>query len=105
LFRDGLTANSNATAGFSTFAVHYCVQPLLPIFSAEFRVSPAASSLALSLSTGLLAIGLLMAGPLSEVAGRKPVMAGSLFTSARACSGLPADGSGRDMGGPVSPAS
>ena len=69
-------------AGFSTFAVLYCVQPLLPIFSADFRVSPAASSLGLSLCTGLLAIGLLMAGPLSEVAGRKPVMAGSLFASA-----------------------
>lgn len=69
-------------AGFSTFAVLYCVQPLLPIFSVDFRVSPAASSLALSLPTGLLAIGLLMAGPLSEVAGRKPVMAGSLFASA-----------------------
>jgi YNFM family putative membrane transporter len=35
-------------AGFSTFAVLYCVQPLLPVFSAEFRVSPAESSLALS---------------------------------------------------------
>lgn len=69
-------------AGFSTFAVLYCVQLLLPVFSAEFRVSPAESSLALSLSTGLLAIGLLMAGPLSEAGGRKPIMAGSLFASA-----------------------
>jgi len=69
-------------AGFSTFAVLYCVQPLLPVFSTEFRVSPAESSLALSLSTGLLAVGLLLAGPLSEVGGRKPVMAASLFASA-----------------------
>jgi MFS transporter, YNFM family, putative membrane transport protein len=69
-------------AGFSTFALLYCVQPLLPVFRAEFRVGPAESSLALSLSTGLLAIGLLMAGPLSEVAGRKSVMVGSLFASA-----------------------
>lgn len=69
-------------AGFSTFAVLYCVQPLLPVFSAEFHVSPAESSLSLSLSTGLLAVGLLMAGPLSEVGGRKPVMVGSLFASA-----------------------
>ena len=69
-------------AGFSTFAVLYCVQPLLPVFTAEFHVSPAQSSLALSLSTGLLAVGLLIAGPLSERWGRKPVMAGSLFASA-----------------------
>ena len=54
-------------AGFSTFAVLYCVQPLLPVFTAKFHVSPAESSLALSLSTGLLGIGLLIAGPLSDV--------------------------------------
>jgi YNFM family putative membrane transporter len=54
-------------AGFSTFAVLYCVQPLLPVFTATFHVSPAESSLALSLSTGLLGIGLLIAGPLSDV--------------------------------------
>ena len=69
-------------AGFSTFAVLYCVQPLLPVFTAKFHVSPAESSLALSLSTGLLGIGLLIAGPLSDVWGRKPVMVGSLFASA-----------------------
>ena len=69
-------------AGFSTFSVLYCVQPLLPVFTAKFHVSPAESSLALSLSTGLLGIGLLIAGPLSDVWGRKPVMVGSLFASA-----------------------
>ena len=69
-------------AGFSTFTVLYCVQPLMPVFADEFHVSPAESSLALSLSTGLLAIALLIAGPLSEVWGRKPVMVASLFASA-----------------------
>lgn len=69
-------------AGFSTFAVLYCVQPLLPVFTAEFHVSPAESSLALSSSTGLLALGLLLAGPLSDLWGRKQVMVGSLFASA-----------------------
>src|ERR1700760_3469599 len=63
-------------AGFSTFAVLYCVQPLLPVFTAMFHVSPAQSSLAQSLSTGLLGIGLLIAGPLSDVRGSKPVMVG-----------------------------
>jgi MFS transporter, YNFM family, putative membrane transport protein len=69
-------------AGFSTFAILYCVQPLLPEFSQEFHVSAAVSSLSLSLSTGLLAIAMLVAGSLSEVWGRKPVMVASLFASA-----------------------
>ncbi|WP_114943226.1 MFS transporter [Microvirga calopogonii] len=69
-------------AGFSTFAILYCVQPLLPEFSQEFHVSAAISSLSLSLSTGLLAVAMLVAGSLSEVWGRKPVMVASLFASA-----------------------
>lgn len=69
-------------AGFSTFAVLYCVQPLLPLFSQEFRVSAALSSLSLSLSTALLAVAMLAAGSLSEVLGRKPVMTASLLSSA-----------------------
>src|SRR3954465_3349949 len=32
-------------AGFSTFTVLYCVQPLMPVFADEFHVSPAESSL------------------------------------------------------------
>jgi len=69
-------------AGFSTFAILYCVQPLLPEFSREFQVSAAISSLSLSLSTGLLAVSMLVAGSLSEVWGRKPVMVASLLASA-----------------------
>lgn len=69
-------------AGFSTFAILYCVQPLLPVFSAEFHVSAAISSLSLSLTTGLLAIAMLVTGSLSEVWGRKPVMVASLLSSA-----------------------
>ncbi|WP_262298494.1 MFS transporter [Microvirga sesbaniae] len=69
-------------AGFSTFAILYCVQPLLPEFSQEFHVSAAVSSLSLSLSTGLLAVAMLAAGSLSDVWGRKPVMVASLFASA-----------------------
>ena len=69
-------------AGFSTFAILYCVQPLLPEFSREFEVSAAVSSLSLSVSTGLLAVAMLVAGSLSEVWGRKPVMVASLLASA-----------------------
>ncbi|MBJ6125188.1 MFS transporter [Microvirga splendida] len=69
-------------SGFSTFAILYCVQPLLPEFSREFGVSAAVSSLSLSLSTGLLAVAMLVAGSLSEVWGRKPIMVASLLLSA-----------------------
>ncbi|WP_457106970.1 MFS transporter [Methylobacterium sp. P5_C11] len=77
-----LTALALAAAGFSTFAVLYAVQPLLPIFADEFGVSPAESSLALSLPCGLLAVALLAVSPLSEFWGRKPVMLASLVASA-----------------------
>lgn len=69
-------------AGFSTFALLYCVQPLMPVFSTEFGVDPAGASLSLSLSTGLLAVSLLVASALSEAWGRKPVMVASLVLSA-----------------------
>ncbi len=79
-------------AGFATFALLYTVQPILPLFSAHFHVSPAASSLSLSLTTLLLAIMMLLASGLSESLGRKPVMAASLFASAVltfACAAVP----------------
>ncbi|MGU3466898.1 MFS transporter [Methylobacterium sp. C33D] len=76
------TALALAAAGFSTFAVLYAVQPLLPIYAEDFGVSPAVSSLALSLPCGLLAVALLVVSPLSEIWGRKPVMLASLVASA-----------------------
>lgn len=69
-------------AGFSTFAVLYGVQPLMPVFADEFHVSPAESSLSLSLPCAMLALALLVVSPLSEVWGRKPIMVASLFASA-----------------------
>ncbi|MFI8481292.1 MFS transporter [Pseudomonas sp. NPDC078700] len=65
-------------AGFSTFALLYCVQPLLPLLASYFSVSAAASSLALSLTTLSLALCLLVSGALAESWGRKPVMAVAL---------------------------
>ncbi|EHD21473.1 MULTISPECIES: MFS transporter [Brenneria] len=70
------------SAGFATFALLYCVQPLLPLLSQDFAISPAASSLSLSVSTVTLAIGLLFTGPLSDTVGRKNVMAVSLMLAA-----------------------
>lgn len=69
-------------AGFATFSLLYSVQPLLPAFAQDFRVGPAESSLALSLATGLLAISILCAGPVSGVVGRRGLMFGSLVAAA-----------------------
>jgi YNFM family putative membrane transporter len=69
-------------AGFSTFSLMYCAQPLLPVFAAHFGVSPAQSSLALSLTTGMLALSIIVVGVNAQRLPRKPLMAISLFASA-----------------------
>ncbi|MFF3701261.1 MFS transporter [Pseudomonas qingdaonensis] len=68
--------------GFATFALLYCVQPMMPLLSHEFSINAAQSSLVLSVSTGLLAFGLLVTGPISDRVGRKPVMVFALFCAA-----------------------
>ncbi|PXW18732.1 MFS transporter [Pantoea sp. JKS000250] len=70
------------SAGLATFALLYCVQPILPVLSQHFGVSPATSSLSLSISTGLMALGLLVTGPLSDAIGRKSVMVTALMLAA-----------------------
>lgn len=67
------------SAGLATFALLYCVQPILPVLSHEFGISPASSSISLSISTAMLAIGLLFTGPLSDAIGRKNVMVTALL--------------------------
>ena len=69
-------------SGCATFSLLYCVQPLLPLFSARFHLDAARSALALSLTTGLLAPSILLAGALSEQVGRKTLMAASLGAAA-----------------------
>jgi len=69
-------------AGFSTFSLLYCVQPLLPLLAQAFRLGAAESSLALSVSTGLLAISIFLAGAVSETVGRKTLMTASLCSAA-----------------------
>ncbi|WP_440797078.1 MFS transporter [Pseudomonas sp. SMV71] len=68
--------------GFATFALLYCVQPMMPLLSREFSINAAQSSLILSVATGLLAVGLLVTGPVSDRIGRKPVMVAALFAAA-----------------------
>ncbi|MGA3007395.1 MAG: MFS transporter [Opitutaceae bacterium] len=64
--------------GFATFALLYCVQPLLPTLSTVFGVDPATSSLALSLSTGTMAVAMLVVSSAADAVGRKRVMGWSL---------------------------
>ena len=68
-------------AGFSTFSLLYSVQPLLPEFARDFRLSAEAASLAVSLATGPLAVAILFAGPISDRIGRRPIMVGAMYAA------------------------
>lgn len=69
-------------AGFATFSLLYCTQPLLPEFATAFGLSPATSSLALSAATASLAFSILLASALSETLGRRGLMFASLCAAA-----------------------
>jgi YNFM family putative membrane transporter len=82
--RRGTPAYRRATlamfcAGFSSFALLYTVQPLLPLLARAFRVGPAEASLAMSMATGGMACALLIVGALSDRLGRKALMSVSMF--------------------------
>jgi MFS transporter, YNFM family, putative membrane transport protein len=70
------------SAGLATFTTLYCVQALLPSLAGQFRLSPATASLAVSVATGALAVGVIPLTALSEAIGRTPIMTVSLFASA-----------------------
>lgn len=74
-------------AGFATFGLLYCVQPLMPVIAQEFSLHAATSSLVLSVSTALLAAGLVFTGPISDATGRKPIMLAALCCAALATLG------------------
>ena len=69
-------------AGFATFSLIYSVQPLLSEFAREFRLDAATSSLALSSTTGALAISILAMGAFSETLGRRGLMFASMCAAA-----------------------
>lgn len=69
-------------AGFSTFSLLYCVQPLLPEFAHDYAISPGASALALSLSTGALAVAILVSGAVSQMLPRRGLMFASMTLAA-----------------------
>ncbi|MDN4593181.1 MFS transporter [Polycladomyces subterraneus] len=67
---------------FVTFASLYSTQPLIPLLAKQFHVSPASASLSLSLTTGTLALCMLIISMVSESKGRKPIMTISLMLAA-----------------------
>lgn len=71
--------------GYASFAMLYCTQPLLPLFSAEFALDPAAASLAVSAGTAGLALMLIPASVLSDRFGRVRLMKLSVAIAALIC--------------------
>ena len=69
-------------AGFSTFSLLYCVQPMLPLFARDFHISPAQSSLALSMTTGLLAVAVVAAAAVAEGLERRSLMFAAMASAA-----------------------
>lgn len=69
-------------ASFMTFADLNGVQPLLPLFTRDFHISPTVSGLAVSLLTAAIGISLIIYGPLSDAKGRKNIMSVVLLLAA-----------------------
>ncbi|KZE35249.1 MFS transporter [Crenobacter luteus] len=76
------TSAAMFVGGFTTFAMLYGLQPLMPLFSAEFGASPAAASGVVSAATGTMAAMLIPASLLADRYGRKPLMNAALFAGA-----------------------
>lgn len=69
-------------SAFAIFASLYSVQPLLPIFADEFALDAGAASLALSATTGTLAVALLLASWVADRLGRKTLMVWAILLTA-----------------------
>ncbi|MFP5071200.1 MFS transporter [Pseudonocardia nantongensis] len=69
-------------SGMATFVLVYSVQGLLPTLSAEFGVGSSVASLALSATTGTLALAVLPLSAVTETWGRTRVMTWALAASA-----------------------
>jgi MFS transporter, YNFM family, putative membrane transport protein len=69
-------------AGIAVFSTLYAPQAQLPELSRSFGVSPASSTLAISITTGALAVGLLVLGPVSDRRGRTGILHASLAAAA-----------------------
>ena len=68
-------------SGLAVFAMLYEPQVLLPELTRSFAVSPGAATLAVSVATAGLALGLLVLGPVSDRRGRTAILRTSLAGS------------------------
>lgn len=68
-------------AGMTTFVAIYAAQAGLPELAREFDLTPAGAALAVSATTGMLALAVTPASVLSERSGRLPVMSASAIAS------------------------
>lgn len=68
-------------AGLTTFVSMYSAQALLPALTGEFGVPPAVAALAVSVTTGMVALAIIPASVLSERFGRTRVMVASAAVS------------------------
>ncbi|RKD21755.1 hypothetical protein BEP19_14120 [Ammoniphilus oxalaticus] len=66
-------------ASYFVFAMIYLTQPLLPLFTDQFQISPATASLSLSIVTFSISLSLLIYGPISDAIGRKSIMNWTMF--------------------------
>ena len=69
--------------GFAIFINLHMTQPLLPLFSKEFGIPPAISSLSTSFVILTLSVFLLIFGPVSDAIGRRCYGLWPLFFSYR----------------------
>ncbi len=69
-------------AGFVTFSTIYMFQPLFPNLVEEFGISPTVASLSLSFATFSLALTLPLSGSISDVLGRRGMMAVAVVLAA-----------------------
>ncbi|MFI5606382.1 MFS transporter [Amycolatopsis sp. NPDC051903] len=69
-------------AGFTSFALLYAPQAVLPQLAQQYHLDPGGASLAVSVATGALAISVLPIAALSEVVGRRAVILTSVIVSA-----------------------
>ena len=69
-------------AGFATFSLLWCTQPLLPAFAVHFGLSAPTSALAQSVTAGAIAGSSMAAAALSQLMTRRKLMFGAMFIAA-----------------------
>lgn len=68
-------------AGVATFALVHATQPILPALAEAFDITATQSTWSLSAATLGIGLALLVAGPLTDMVGRTPLVFGSLFAA------------------------